>query len=221
MKKFNSACSMASVIIIAVFLITLSQNLVVRTSELYSFYFNDSQAVSYVYTELSENEIADEIVAFMNSWNPEEFQIYENTGYDLQGIFDENDGYNMMCIKRAVDMSAVLCIVSLILVTAIYFYLIKCEEKKKLRTAFRIAFIITVLASAAEIIILATSAGRAWLAEIFKLRALGEESVLATLLGADFLSMAVIFFAIISAVVLAVAAYVNYRLTKPPRIFYR
>lgn len=220
MKKFNSACSMVAVIMIAVFLITLSQNLVVRSSEVYSFYFNDSQAVSYVYTDLSENEIADGIADFMNAWRPDEFQIYEDTGYDLQGIFDEDEGYNMMRVKRGVDMSAVLCIVSLILTAAIYFYLIRCEEKKKLRNAFRAALAISAVISAAEIVILVTNAGRAWLAEVFQLKTLGEDSVLMTLLGANFLSMAAIFFALISAVVLGASTYLNYRLTKPPRIFY-
>ena len=68
------------------FLVTLSQNLVVRTAEVYSFYFNDSSAVSKLYVDFTNNEFADEIVRFMNSWKPDEFQIYEDTGYDMQRI---------------------------------------------------------------------------------------------------------------------------------------
>lgn len=220
MKKFNMACSVVAVITIALFLVTLSQNMTVRTTEVYSFYFNDSQAVSRLYTELSSTEIADGIADFMNSWRPEEFQIYEDTGYDLQGIFDEAEGYNMMCVKRCVDISTALGLAALLLTAAIYWHLIRCDEKKKLRNSFRIALVISTGVSIAEFIALRSESGRAWLAGTLKLAELEENSALMTILGPDFISMAAVFFAILAVIVLAIFTYINYRLTRPDRIFY-
>ena len=132
MRNRNILLSVLAVITVTVFLVTLSQNLVVRTAEVYSFYFNDSSAVSKLYVDFTNNEFADEIVRFMNSWKPDEFQIYEDTGYDMQRIFDEDESYNMMCVKKWVDISLILCIVSFILTVAIYWYLIVKENEKKL-----------------------------------------------------------------------------------------
>lgn len=220
MKKFNMACSVVAVITIALFLVTLSQNMTVRTTEVYSFYFNDSQAVSRLYTELSSTEIADGIADFMNSRKPEEFQIYEDTGYDLQGIFDEDEGYNMMCVKRCVDISTALGLAALLLTLAIYWHLIRCDEKKKLRNSFRMALVISTGVSIAEFALLRSESGRAWLAEMLKLTELDENSALMTILGPDFISMAAVFFAILAVIVLAIFTYINYRLTRPDRIFY-
>ena len=63
--------------------------------------------------------MADEIAGFMNSWRPDEFQVYENTGYDMQGIFSAKDSDNMLKAKTAMDISLIICLVSLI-ITAVY-----------------------------------------------------------------------------------------------------
>jgi len=220
MKKFNIACSIVAVFTIAIFLITASQNLVVRSSEVYSFYFNDSGAVSKLYTGLSTSEVADGIAGFMNSWRPSEFQIYEDTGYDMQGIFTEDEGANMMQVKKWVDISAVLCIVSLILTAAIYWHLIKSDEKAMLRGSFRIAMGFSLAAAAGEVILLLSYQGRAWLATFMEMIPLPEDSQLLIVLGPEFLSMATGFLVLVTVIIFSVCAYLNYRLTKPPRIFY-
>ena len=99
MRNRNILLSVLAVITVTVFLVTLSQNLVVRTAEVYSFYFNDSSAVSKLYVDFTNNEFADEIVRFMNSWKPDEFQIYEDTGYDMQRIFDEDESYGWISVS--------------------------------------------------------------------------------------------------------------------------
>lgn len=220
MKKFNMVCSVVAVITTALFLITLTQNITIRSSEMYAFYFNDSQAVSYLYTDLTATEVADGIADFMGAWKPQEFQIYEDTGYDLQGLFEEDESYNMMRVKQGVDISAALCLVSLILTVAIYWNLLRCGEKKKLRYGFRVSFVAVFAASVAEVVLLRTNGGIAWMGELMHMKALPEDSALMTVLGSEFLSMAAVFLAIIAAVVLGVCTYINYRLTKPERIFY-
>ena len=221
MRNRNILLSVLAVITVTVFLVTLPQNLVVRTAEVYSFYFNDSSAVSKLYVDFTNNEFADEIVRFMNSWKPDEFQIYEDTGYDMQRIFDKDESYNMMCVKKWVDISLILCIVSFILTAAIYWYMIvKENEKKLLRRGFRIAAAIGTGISATEVFLFLSNWGRHFLADSMNMITLPEDAKLLTVLGPEFMSTAVIFLIIVSAAVFGVAIYVNYRLTRPPRIFY-
>lgn len=132
-------CSVLVIFTAAIFVVTLAQNIVFRTADIYLFYFNDSRAVDQIYTTLDNSEMADEIAAFMNSWNPEEFQVYEDTGYDLQGIFTEDESKNMLIVKKWLDCSAAIMVVSLILTAAIYTYFLKNDYKKALRDRYKIS----------------------------------------------------------------------------------
>lgn len=79
MRKFNYVCSFLLVITLSVFIITLGQNITARTSGTYLYYFNDTRVVEGLYTEYTSSQMADEIAGFMNSWRPDEFQVYENS----------------------------------------------------------------------------------------------------------------------------------------------
>ena len=119
MKALRMLCSILVVFTTAICMITAAQNLTLRAADVYLFYFNDSGAVDRIYTGLSNSEMADGIADFMNSWRPQEFQVYEDTGYDLQGIFTEEESDSMMLVKKWLDISLALCIVSLIISVAI------------------------------------------------------------------------------------------------------
>ena len=219
-NNLNIACGIVVIITVAIFLVTLTQNFVVRSGEVYSFYFNDSGVTSQLYTELTSNEIADGIADFMNSWMPEEFQIYEDTGYDMQGIFDEDDSHNMMIVKKWLDISALACVLSLIIIVLCYWRLIKFDEKKRLRIGYRIGLVIAVAIAVGEVIVLLSHQGRAWLAGILGFIELSEDSPLLTVLGPEFLTMAAGFVVFMTVIVYSVCSYISYRLTRPPRIFY-
>ena len=62
--------------------------------------------------------------------------------------------------------------------------------------------------------------GREWIANFIKLIPLPEDSPLLIVLGPEFLSMATGFLVLITVIGFIVCAYLNYRLTKPSRIFY-
>lgn len=130
MKALRMLCSILVVFTTAICMITAAQNLTLRTADVYLFYFNDSGAVDRIYTGLSNSEMADGIADFMNSWRPQEFQIYEDTGYDLQGIFTEEESDSMMLVKKWLDISLALCIVSLIISVAIDIWMVQSDHLK-------------------------------------------------------------------------------------------
>ena len=134
MKAFRMLCSILVIFTTALCVTTAAQNLTLRTSDVYLFYFNDSGAVNRVYTSLSNSEMADGIADFMNSWRPKEFQVYEDTGYDLQGIFTEAESDNMMLIKKWLDISLTICLLSLIVSAAICVWLLRSGYKKLMRS---------------------------------------------------------------------------------------
>lgn len=220
MRKGNILLSIIVTITICIFLVTLSQNVVARTSGVYSFYFNDTAAVSKLYVNISSSQFAGEIASFFNSFRPSEFQIYEDTGYDLQGVFDENESYNMMQVKKWIDISGLLCIASFLITAGIYFLMLRAGQKKLLRNSFRIAAACGGILTVFETVLLLTNKGRLKLCELANMIELAEDSKLLVVLGHEFMSTAVIFLIIMSLVIFGLAIYVNYRLTKPPRIFY-
>ena len=219
-KIFNRFCSIILIFTIAVFIITLSTNMVFRSELVYNFYFNDTRAVDRVYTTLSSSEMAGEIAGFMNSWNPETFDVQEYTGYDMESVFTEEEGENMMAVKRALDISCILCIVSFILTAGIYVHFLRDEKKKVLSDMFKVSIVMTLIMTGFEMLVMSTHQGRDRLFEYIGIEAMGEESQLLKLLGVDFLNMAVVFLSIVTVIVMAAAIYVNYMLTKPPRLFY-
>ena len=125
MKIFNRICSIIVIFTAALFILSFSQNLLFRSADVYNFYFNDSRAVDRVYTNLTSREMAEEIAGFMNSWRPEKFEVLEDTGYDMESVFTEEEGVNMMAAKRLMDISCVVCIVSMIATVAIYVHFLR------------------------------------------------------------------------------------------------
>ena len=134
-SRFKMICSVVLVISVVMVTVCLGQSVIFRTPDAYQFYFNDSQCVDRLYTSLTSSEMADEIASFMNSFRPEEFQVNDNTGYDELPIFDSRDSYNMVVLKKTVDISGIFCVVGLILMVAVYIWFLREDEKKLLRRA--------------------------------------------------------------------------------------
>ena len=220
MKIFNRICSIIVIFTAALFILSFSQNLLFRSADVYNFYFNDSRAVDRVYTNLTSREMAEEIAGFMNSWRPEKFEVLEDTGYDMESVFTEEESVNMMAAKRLMDISCVVCIVSRIATVAIYVHFLRDGKKKVLSDMFKVSIFLLLGGIIAEIWLMATNEGRSRVMELTGMIDLGEEAQIAILLGSDFLNMAAIFLVVLTIVVLAVCTYVNRVLTKPPRIFY-
>lgn len=220
MKKFNFFCSLVVVLTLTISIIAIAQNITLRTTAPYTFYFNDTYVVSDVSSEYVNSEMSDMIAGFFNSWNPEEFQIYEDTGYDIEGLFDEKDNYNMLTIKKALDISLVFAITSLIISIAIYVYFIKNDFKPVLRNRFKASAVLTAVLLTIEMFLFNTKSGLAFVAKTLGLKALEEDSNLALLLGEGFVSLADNFLFGFTVFVFLVVAYVTHILTKPPRIFF-
>ncbi|MBR5229660.1 MAG: hypothetical protein IKW01_02295 [Firmicutes bacterium] len=220
MKIFDRICSVILIFAVSIFIISAAQNVIFRTSGVYGFYFNDSRAVNQIYTSLSNNEMAEEIASFMGSWMPEKFDILEFTGYDYESVFTEEDSAIMMKAKKALDISGVLCVVSMVLTISIYLHLLRSEKKKMVMNSYKFSFVISLGLAISETVLMMTNGGRAKLLELINITELPVESQLLKILGPEFINMAAFFVAGLTLVLLAVITYVTVIITKPPRIFY-
>lgn len=220
MRKFNFFCSFLIVLSLSLLIITMAQSIVLRSSAVYTFYFNDTRVVGQISGSYTNSEMSDEIAEFMNSWRPDGFQVYEDTGYDMQGLFDEKDSRNMLAVKRWADISIVLFLISLIISVAIYIYFLRNDFKVVLRKRLIPVSCLTAVLLGAETFVLKTKVGLSWIASAAGLLPLSDESALQILLGGDFISLAANFLMGITIVIYLVVLYGTLVLTKPPRIFF-
>lgn len=220
MRKFNYFCSYLLVLTLALFIVTFGQNVAARTTSTYLFHFNENRVVNNVVTDLTNTEMSNAIVDCMNSWNPEEFQIYEDTGYVVEGILDEMDSTNMLNVKFALDISLLICILCLILSVAIVVYFMKNEFKVALRKRMKTVAIVTPVLLIAEAFVFFSEKGNELLKNLVGFEDFTEDSVLKILLGGDFISMYGVFTLMYCAIAFLAVAYVIFFITRPPRIFY-
>lgn len=220
MSRFKMICSVVLVISVVMVTVCLGQSVIFRTPDAYQFYFNDSQCVDRLYTSLTSSEMADEIASFMNSFRPEEFQVNDNTGYDELPIFDSRDSYNMMVLKKTVDISGIFCVVGLILMVAVYIWFLREDEKKLLRRAHLIGAGISLAVIAVQAAVMSAPGLRTSWYRLWGMRAAAADSRLAMIMGDAFWSSFTVFLTGMCLIILLVLTYINYRITRPPRIFF-
>lgn len=219
-RKLNFIYSLIMVLSMTLLIVTLAQNILVRTSAGYTFYFNDTGVVNNVAFSYTNSQMSKEITSFMNSWKPDEFQVYEDTGYDLEKIFSEEDSNNMLAIKKAADIGFIVCILSLITTVAIYIHFLKNRFKLVLRKRMKCVTALVAIILAGEMFIMKTAKGLSWILNLVGVEKMAETSALKTLLGGSFVDMAGNFLFGYTIITFLIALYVTLMLTKPPRIFY-
>ena len=180
----------------------------------------NSRCVDRLYTSLTSSQMADEITGFMNSFRPETFQVHDFTGYDELPIFDSRDSYNMMVLKRMVDVSSIFCVIGIILMVFNYIWLVREEEMKLIRNSFRIGASISAAVIVLQAVVLSAGGLRDSYMRIWGMRTPAEDSKLEMIMGDDFWAICTVFLTVISLIILAVLIYINRRIIRPSRIFF-
>lgn len=222
MERLKTLSRIILIIAIPILILTLSQNIIFRLPDAYLYYFNDSQCLSELYIDMTNSEVADALTDLINTAGPDadKFNIYVDTGYDQLGIFESRDSYNLLVLKRALDLGTLLCILSLAAVTVIYVFLLKHQEKKMLRVSFKIGAAIAGVLIVLQAVLFSMTPLREWIFTVIGVLPFHEDSALSVMLSSGFWNMATVFLTFAAVIVLGAAAYVQYRLTRPPRMFY-
>ena len=222
MNRLKTVSRIILIIAIPILILTLGQNLIYRMPDAYLYYFNDSQCLDKLYLSMSNSEMADALTDLLNTFrpDPDQFNIYVDTGYDQLGILDSRDTYNLLMMKNALDLSALLCGAALILTAAGFFFLLRNDEKKKLRISFQIGAFLSGVLLAVQAVCLPAETLRGRIFTMIGIRPFHEDSILQIMMGDGFWTMMTIFLTLAGILILGIGAYLQYRLTRPPRIFY-
>ncbi len=221
LRKFHEILAVLTIITISLFIVTFADTVVYRSSDVYSYYFNETRAVDSLHTSFSSNEIAGEIAAYFNSSEDGIFRLMENTGYDMEDIFNEDEGRNMLKVKNLLKAEGLTCGVSFIVTFAIYFHLIREDRKKLLSSCYKLSVPLSVFLIVAK----------AWLfmsgqyiepgMKLLGIVELAEDSYLKQILGDEFIRMSSKFVLVISILIFIAVTYVCLRLTRQQKLFFR
>lgn len=221
MHKFNYLCSLILIITLPLTITILSSNLILRVSETYNYHFNDSQAISEIPYYVTGSEVSGEIASYFSSFRSDAFQVYEKNGNYRDPVFEEDEQLVMKKAKNILNIELAGGLICLLISIAIYIYLWKNGYREALRNRYRVSAVLSVILMIGRIICVSAKPFRLWLYDRLIGVQLAENSTtLSTLLGDPFFKTYLVFATILGGVILAVATYADYNLTKPPRIFY-
>lgn len=219
MRRFNYICSIILVITLSLMILILSANLVLRMSETYNYHFNDSQVMDELPYNVTGKDMAKGIASYLNSFDGDRFQVYEQNGHYRDPIFEAADQNAMKKARNIFNIELAIGVLCLAITLAIYIYLWKGGFKEALRNRFHAGAAVSVVLLLLQLIFWNIKSARVWLYHsIFG--SLGKDSTVLLLLGDPFFKTYMLFATIFGVAVVAALFYANYRLTKPMRIFY-
>jgi len=221
MNKNNAVLYALLIILLPLAILILSGNGVLRVSGTYGFYFNDIQASAYIDSSLNNNELASEITGYFNSFDDDEFQIYEKNGEFIDPVFDNSEVLAMKQAKSLLKGTLIAGGVLFVLVIALYIYLLVMGEKKHLRTSGVTAAVATIAALVAKILLVSNTTVRTKLYDKYIGVSLNEESSLRLLLGTPMERIYLIFSTIFAIIILAIFLYAHLSITKERGMFKR
>lgn len=219
MHKINYILSFILAITLPVMVVILSSNLIVRTSEVYVYHFNDSQVVRELPYNVEERDIARAISSYWSNFGSDSFQVYEDNGKYKDPVFEEKEQVVMYKIKKIINYHLLLGLGLLVITIAIYIYLLKNDFRAALRNRFKFSGVLSAVLLVAQVVAVSTKSFRLYLYDTLVGIDLGKESNLAMILGDPFYITFLIFTTIVGAAILALLTYISLNLTKPERLF--
>lgn len=220
MHKFNYLLSFILAITLPLTILILSSNLILRTSEVYVYHFNDSQVVRELPYSVEERDVASAISAYWSQRGSESFQVYEDNGKYKDPVFEEKEQVVMYKARKLINLHLFAGLLLMVISAVIYIYLLKREFRAALRNRYKFSVAFAAIMMIARIVLISTKSFRVWAYDYLIGIDLGKESNLLLLLGDPFFRTFLIFTTILGAALLGVMTYVNIVLTKPERLFY-
>lgn len=220
MRRLNFFYSVVVAIALPLMIITFSSALVLNLPSSYQFHFNDSQAINRIQYNLEASEVNKKISLYLLPVTGTEFQLYEDNGDFKDPVFTSEEQQVMRKLKKFVAIDWGVAILSTLCFAGAYYYLYKNKFKEALRNRYRLGIGIFGVIFAITNVILLSSKLRHWLYNGIIGVNLPKKSTLTILLGDPSYQTYCIFFAGTCLVVVSLLSYMNFKLTKPERIFY-
>lgn len=220
MKKFKKLYAVLIAIAIPIIVTTAALNISFRSPEVYSYYFNESQAIDYTTLALTSNQLADQIADFAGDFFGDEVDITENAGYQDDPVFNDEEAEVLFELRSYLTKSLIVLLIALAIGISAYIILLKKEEGDLLFSATQISIAITGLAVLVSGILLKTQKFKAAFYSKYIDIPLPKDSVLKILFTkGDYFGTVDLVYVVMSLILLVITLYISWRLTKPYKIF--
>ena len=163
--------------------------------------------------------MAGEITEYFNSFDDEEFQIYEQNGEFSDPVFDTAEVIAMKRAKTLLTGTLIAGGILFVLAIGLYVYLLITGEKKHLRTCGITAVATTIVALIAKIILVSNAAVRAKLYNKYIGVSMHEDASLRVLLGTPMERVYLMFSTVFAIIILGIFLYIHLSLTKERGMF--
>ena len=220
MKKIKKLYAFFVIIAIPIFVFTAALNITFRAPEVYSYYFNESQAIDYTTLALTSNQLADQIAGFANDFFGDEVEIVENAGYQDDPVFNDEEAEILFELRSILSKTLLLMLIALAVGIPSYVLLVRREEEKLLFFSCQIGIAISTVVTIISGIMFRLSRFRAMLYQNYVDISLPKDSVLKILFTkGNFWGTCDIVYVAMAIIILLAVLYVSWRLTKPYKIF--
>ena len=220
MNKLRYVFSIIFVIILPLAVVSLSSNLVLRTSSVYLYHFNDSQVIDNIDYDISAADMSSDISSYLMSFSDNKFQVYEINGVYRDPVFTKTEQQVMSKARYLLNLTlgggGLLALMSLV----IYIVMLKKNNRDIMRKSGYAALTLTGVLICAQFVCVMMKSFRLSLYSSLIGINLAKDSTLAIILGDPFYKTFALFTTIVGAAILAVLIYINHKSTKPVRIFY-
>lgn len=221
MHKPSVIMSVLLTVLIPVAILLLSSNLVLRMPLTYEFYFNDSQTLDEIDYSITVSDMGSAIGKYLSMPGSEDFQVYENNGKYKDTVFTTSE-QTVMKKAKGFLFRQLLVVLGLLIVTILIY---ANTSRKGLRDLLRheswIAMGVTVALMILQWVLVRHKNFRAMLYGTFIGSKLSKTSTLYIVFGGDKIYSTYLMFSTIAMIALLLLfVYVNYKYTKPDRIFY-
>lgn len=212
------------VIVIPIMSIISSFVLICRTPDYYAKEFTKLKVVGNIGLSVSETEIAQMIVDYLNG-KTEKFEMIAEINGEEKNIFNAKEQRHMKDVKGLVGFATILLMILLIGVIAIYYYLLEDKERQLIRVAYSgsAVFYGVILVLLGIVSLVDFNAGFTVFHELFFRNELWildpSKDVLLMLMPLQFFIDALKISLIISAIIMAAGGILTWRVTKVKGMF--
>lgn len=220
MKKIKHLYSTILIITVPILIVLLAFNITLRNSEVYSYYFNESQSIDYTTLDVTTNELASEFSSFVNDLFSNEVDITENAGYERDPIFNDTEAEVLYELKTNLSFTLYIALALLVLDIALFVILHKRREDELLFKSIEIDAIITVVMIIVTGILIGSSSFRKMLYASLINIPLPKDSVLMILFSkGSFVGVINTSYIALAIILLILILYIIWYITKPERLF--
>ena len=221
MHKPSVIMSVLLTVLIPVAILLLSSNLVLRMPLTNDFYFNDSQTLDEIDYSITVSDMGSAIGKYFSMPGSADFQVYEKNGKYKDTVFTTSEQKVMKKAKDFLFRQFLVALGILILAMLIYANTSRKGLRDLLRYESWIAMGGTVFLLILQLVLIGHKSFRAMLYGAFIGSGLSKTSTLYIILGGGKIySIYLMFSSIAMIVLLLLFIYLNYKHTKPDRIFY-